>query len=216
MDEKTFMGINIEEILKRLLPLPPLHPRLLAGLRALMAGVVPATLFYNLFFIYVQPDEYGIKVVRVGLNRGVLEEYMRKLEEARGDVNKMVADADGQYLKDKIEADVYQEQQQLLAEAIRTEGIADAKGTQEMNNALAGAGGEAIVKLRIAEAMQGKHIMLLPVSEGGMNLKTTDMNRLIETLGIRSLSRAALTAVSLRPIGIQPFQTSRQGKENES
>lgn len=117
-----------------------------------------------------------------------LEEYKRKLEEARGEVNKMVADADGQYLKDKIEADVYQEQQQLLAEAIKAEGIADARGIQEMNNALAGAGGEAIVKLRIAEAMQGKRIMLLPVSEGGMNLKTTDMNRLIETLGIRSLS----------------------------
>ncbi len=117
-----------------------------------------------------------------------LEEYKRKLEEARGEVNKMVANADGQYLKAKIEADVYQEQQQLLAKAIQAEGIAEAKGIQEMNNALAGSGGEAIVKLRIAEAIQGKRIMLLPVSEGGMNLKTTDINRLIETLGVKSLS----------------------------
>lgn len=117
-----------------------------------------------------------------------LEEYKRKLEEARGEVNKMVADADGQYLKDKIEADVYQEQQQLLATAIKTEGIAEAKGIQEMNNALSGPGGEVIVKLRIAEALQGKRIMLLPVSEGGMNLKTTDVNRLIETLGVKALS----------------------------
>jgi regulator of protease activity HflC (stomatin/prohibitin superfamily) len=116
------------------------------------------------------------------------EEYKRKLEEARGEVNKLVADADGQYLKDKIEADVYQEQQQLLARAIQAEGIAEAKGIQEMNNALAGSGGEAIVKLRIAEALQGKRIVLLPVSEGGMNLKTTDVNRLIETLGVKSLS----------------------------
>jgi regulator of protease activity HflC (stomatin/prohibitin superfamily) len=116
------------------------------------------------------------------------EEYKRKLEEARGEVNKMVADADGQYLKDKIEADVYQEQQQLLAQAIQAEGIAEATGIQEMNNALAGSGGEAIVKLRIAEAIQGKRIILLPVSEGGMNLKTTDINRLIETLGIKALS----------------------------
>ena len=100
----------------------------------------------------------------------------------------MVADADGQYLKDKIEADVYQEQQRLLAEAIKAEGIAEGKGIQEMNNALAGAGGETIVKLRIAEAIQGKRIILLPVSEGGMNLKTTDVNRLIETLGIKALS----------------------------
>ena len=52
-----------------------------------------------------------------------------------------------------------------------------------------GSGGEAIVKLRIAEAMQDKRIILLPVSEGGMNLKTTDINRLIETLGVQSLAR---------------------------
>ncbi|MFH1136389.1 MAG: SPFH domain-containing protein [Pseudomonadota bacterium] len=116
------------------------------------------------------------------------EEYKRKLEEAKGEVNKMVADADGQYLRDKIEADVYLEQQQLLAQAIRAEGVAEANGIQEMNNALAGGGGEAIVKLRIAEAIQGKRIILLPVSEGGMNLKTTDINRLIETLGVKSLS----------------------------
>lgn len=117
-----------------------------------------------------------------------LEEYKRKLEEARGEVNKMVADADGQYLKDKIEADVYQEQQQFLARAIEAEGIAEARGIQEMNNALAGSGGETIVKLKIAEALEGKRIILLPVSEGGMNLKTTDINRLIETLGVKSLS----------------------------
>ena len=117
-----------------------------------------------------------------------LEEYKRKLEEAKGEVNKFVADADGQYLKDKIEADVYQEQQQLLAKAIQAEGIAEATGIQEMNNALAGAGGEAIVKLRIADALQGKRIILLPVSEGGMNLKTTNINGLVETLGVKALS----------------------------
>ncbi len=117
-----------------------------------------------------------------------LEQYKRKLEEARGEVNKLVADADGQYQKNKIQADVYQERQKLIAEAIKAEGIAEAKGIQEMNNALAGAGGEAMVKLKIAEALQGKRILLLPMSEGGMNLKTTDINRMIETLGIKSLS----------------------------
>ncbi|WDP86299.1 MAG: prohibitin family protein [Desulfobacter sp.] len=121
-----------------------------------------------------------------------LEEYKRKLEEARGEVNKMVADADGQYLKDKIEADVYLEQQQLLAQAIEAEGIAQAKGIREMNNALAGPGGEIIVKLKTAEALEGKRIILLPVSEGGMNLKTTDINRLIETLGVKALSNNSI------------------------
>ncbi len=119
--------------------------------------------------------------------RAALEEYKRKLEEAKGEVNKLVADADGAYRKAKIEADAYYEKQKLIAEAIKTEGEAEARGIMEMNKALTGAGGEAMVKLRIAEAMQGKRIILLPASEGGMNLKTMDMNKLINTLGVRSL-----------------------------
>lgn len=115
------------------------------------------------------------------------EEYKRKLEEARGEVNKMVANIDGEYLKAKIEVDAYFEKQGLLAEAIKTEGIAQAKGIEEMNKAMASVGGEALVKLQIAEALQGKKIILLPVSEGGMNLKTTDINKLINTIGLKSL-----------------------------
>ncbi len=120
--------------------------------------------------------------------RATEEEYKRKLEEAKGEINKMIAHADGEYLKAKIEADVYYEQQQLISEAIRAEGIAQAKGIREMNAALAGAGGETLVKLKIAEAIQGKKIILLPISEGGMNLKTTDINRLINTMGVKSLA----------------------------
>ena len=38
------------------------------------------------------------------------------------------------------------------------------------------------------EVLRGERIMPLLVSEGGMNLKATDINRLIETLGVKSLS----------------------------
>ncbi|MFH1154312.1 MAG: SPFH domain-containing protein [Pseudomonadota bacterium] len=116
------------------------------------------------------------------------EEYIRKLEEVRGEVNKIIADVDGEYLKAKIEADAYYEKQKLLANAILAEGNAEAKGIKEMNAAMASAGGEALVKLEIAEALQGKRILVLPVSEGGMNLKTTNMNDLLTTMGVRSLS----------------------------
>ncbi len=130
---------------------------------------------------------------RVEKNRSAqhatLEEYLRKLEEAKGEVNKMVAVIDGEFLKAKIEVDAYYEKQELLAEAIKAEGIAEAKGIREMNEAMASAGGEALVKLRIAEAIQGKRIILLPVSEGGMNLKTTDINQLINTIGLKSLAK---------------------------
>lgn len=115
------------------------------------------------------------------------EEYKRILEEARGEVNGMIADVDGEYQKAKIEADVYYERQQLLAEAIMAEGIAEAKGIMEMNKAMESTGGEALVKLKIAESLQGKKIVLLPVSEGGMNLKTTNINQLIDTMGIKKL-----------------------------
>ncbi len=117
-----------------------------------------------------------------------LEEYKKKLEEARGEVNKLVADIDGVYMKAKIEVDAYYEKQKLIADAIKAEGIAEAKGIREMNKAMASAGGEALVKLQIAEAIQGKKIVLLPVSEGGMNLKTTNINDIINTMGIKSLS----------------------------
>ncbi len=119
------------------------------------------------------------------------EEYKRKLEEVRGEVNKIIADVDGEYLKAKISVDAYYEKQKLLADAIQAEGIAEAKGIQQMNEAMASAGGEALVKLEIAEALQGKKIILLPVSEGGMNLKTTDINALLNTVGLRNLSGMA-------------------------
>jgi regulator of protease activity HflC (stomatin/prohibitin superfamily) len=116
------------------------------------------------------------------------EEYIRKLEEVRGEVNKLVANVDGEYMKAKIEADAFYEKQRLLAEAILAEGVAEAKGIKEMNSAMATSGGEALVKLEIAEALQGKRILLLPISEGGMNLKTTNINELLTTMGVRGLS----------------------------
>ena len=44
------------------------------GLKIGLAVIVLLVIAYNLLFVYVQPDKYGIKVVRVGLNRGVQKE----------------------------------------------------------------------------------------------------------------------------------------------
>ncbi len=40
-------------------------------------------------------------------------------------------------------------------------------------------------------SFKDKKIVLLPVSEGGMNLKTTDINRLLEFMGVKALSAPA-------------------------
>ncbi|MFH0891645.1 MAG: prohibitin family protein [Candidatus Falkowbacteria bacterium] len=130
----------------------------------------------------------------VGKNRSaqhaVFEDYKKKIEDAQGEVNKAMAEVDGQFRKAKIEVDAYYDQQANVAKAIRAEGIAEAKAIEEMNKALAGSGGEAIVKLRLAEALQGKKIFLLPVGgEGGMNLKTTNVNELLNVMGIQKLAQ---------------------------
>lgn len=115
--------------------------------------------------------------------RAAREEYQMKLQSAQGEVNKMMAKADGVFQQAKIEADAYYEKQTRLAEAITAEGLAEAEGIRKMNEALAGAGGETMVKLKVAEALQGKKIILLPMSEGGLNLKTMDFNSLLDSFG---------------------------------
>ncbi len=45
--------------------------RLPGGMKTAIAIAVLVFVCWNMFFTYVRPDEYGIKVVRIGLNRGV-------------------------------------------------------------------------------------------------------------------------------------------------
>ena len=97
-------------------------------------------------------------------------------------------------LVDELKQTIIQAEQDNIAKVIviKAEGKAEAEGITKLNKALSGSGGKTMVKLRIAEAMQGKEIILLPLSEGGMNLKTTDINDLIHTVGIKSLSKSTV------------------------
>lgn len=131
--------------------------------------------------------------------RAAEEEYRQKLQEAIGEVNQKVARADGSYLQTKIDADAYYDQQEKLARAVRAEAEAEAKGLREMIQALEGRGGEAQVKLKIAEALQGKPILLLPISSGSLDVKSTDINRLLETYGLQRLPRTAGTQAPRAP-----------------
>lgn len=117
------------------------------------------------------------------------EEYLRKVEEAKGDVAQMIAKADGAFKVAQIEADAYYEQQVKAAQAIEVEGRAEAEGIMKMNEALSGAGGEAMVKLKIAESLKGKKIIMLPIGGGGLDLRTTDINSLLELYGIQSIGK---------------------------
>ncbi len=116
------------------------------------------------------------------------EEYLRKVEEAKGLVAKVKAQADGDFAQAKIKADAYFEQQTRVAEAIMIEGKALAEGRRKMNEALAGGGGETMIRMAIAEALVGKRILLLPIGGGGIDLRTTDINSLLQLYGVQSLA----------------------------
>lgn len=117
------------------------------------------------------------------------EEYQKKLEQAKGQVNQMTAKADGEYRRAEIEADAYVQQQGKRAQAIRAEGEADAKGVTEMNKALAEAGGETMVKLKLAEALNGKQIIVLPQGANGVGFQTTNMNQLFSLMGLQGATK---------------------------
>lgn len=116
------------------------------------------------------------------------EEYIKKLEDTQGKVNEIIAKVDGQYLQAKIKTDAYYEQQKKIAEAIKAEGIAEAKAITKMNEALFGAGGTNMVKLKIAEALKNKKIILLPVNGAGIDLRSTDVNSLLKVYGAKAVT----------------------------
>lgn len=120
--------------------------------------------------------------------KATVEEYLQRLQMAQGEVNKMVADVDGEFAKAKIGVDAYYDQQTMIAKAIEAEGSAEAKGIEKMVEALNSAGGKTMIKLKLAEALQGKKIYLLPFGQaGGIDLKTTDVNDLLRLYGVRKL-----------------------------
>jgi regulator of protease activity HflC (stomatin/prohibitin superfamily) len=114
------------------------------------------------------------------------EQMVRELEVSKGRVSKSIEEARGEAEKRTIAADAIYFQRQRQAEAILAEQRAKAKGIAEKSRALAGSGGRAMVKLEVAEALSGRPIVFLPA--GGADLRTTNLNGLLETYGLLAAS----------------------------
>ncbi|MCK6502463.1 prohibitin family protein [Myxococcota bacterium] len=106
----------------------------------------------------------------------------RELEQAKGLVQQAIEEATGESRKKQINADAIYYERQRQAEAILSEKRAKARGIAEQARALSGSGGRSIVKLKVAEALKGKPIVFVPT--GGMDLRTTDMNELLQTYAV--------------------------------
>jgi regulator of protease activity HflC (stomatin/prohibitin superfamily) len=109
------------------------------------------------------------------------QEALRDLEAARGKVASDMAGAQGQLDKSKLEADAFHYEQSKNAEAIVAESEAEAQAIAKRNEALRGAGGRAMVKLKIADALVGKPIVLVPGGGSG-GVQRLDVNKLIERM----------------------------------
>ena len=113
-----------------------------------------------------------------------VKEWQRELETAKGQVSQIIAAEKGKAEQAHLQADAYFEAKKLEADAILAEKTANAKGIQKLKEAYAGAGGRTMVKLKIAESLKGKRIVLFPTSDGAMNIQRTDVNRYLETMGL--------------------------------
>jgi regulator of protease activity HflC (stomatin/prohibitin superfamily) len=111
----------------------------------------------------------------------VQQEALRNLETARGKVASDIAKADGNLKQVSLKADAELYAQQQNAEAILAERTANSKAIAKRNEALRGAGGKAMVKLKIAEALDGKSIVLVPGGTNGSAFNKMDVNKLIDT-----------------------------------
>ncbi len=70
MDQKPLFADKLKERFR----VPRINFRLAGGFKFLIVGIALVIICYNFFFVYVRPDEYGIKVDRVGINPGVQKE----------------------------------------------------------------------------------------------------------------------------------------------
>jgi regulator of protease activity HflC (stomatin/prohibitin superfamily) len=111
----------------------------------------------------------------------VQQEALRNLETARGNVASEIAKAEGNLKQVSLKADAELYAQQQNAEAILAERTANSKAIAKRNEALRGGGGKAMVKLKIAEALEGKTIVLVPGGSPGSAFNKMDVNKLIDS-----------------------------------
>lgn len=110
------------------------------------------------------------------------EQMRRELEIAKGEVSRDIEAARGEAQQRMISADAIFFERERQAQAILAERRSRAEGIAEKAKALAGSGGRNLVKLEVANALKGKTLIFVPT--GGMDLRTTDMNQLLQTYGV--------------------------------
>ena len=148
--------------------------------------------------------------------RAAAEQSKSNLERAKGTVSQQLAEASGNLDQVKLRADAAYFENQKKAEAIVAERKAKAQAIRKQNEALAGAGGKAMVKLRVAEALQGKKLIFVPVGKGAMGLQTLDVNQLLRAYAAGKLGAQAAGTVPLNATPDAPKTDEASAKADDA
>src|SRR5262249_41942643 len=108
------------------------------------------------------------------------QESLRNLESARGKVAADIAAAEGRLKQARLGADAAYFPQQQKAGAAGAERRGKAKAIATRNEARRGGGGGAMVKLKVAEAIDGKAIVLVPTGQAGAAFNRLDVNKMVD------------------------------------
>jgi len=122
--------------------------------------------------------------------RAAAEQMKSELQKAKGSVNQTLAAAQGSLDTARLSADAQLFQSQKQAEALVAEKKAHAQGVRKQNEALAGSGGTALVKLKIAESLAGKDLVFLPGGKSGVGLQTLNVNQLLQAVTARQAAQS--------------------------
>lgn len=116
-----------------------------------------------------------------------VEAKRREMQELIGQIDRDLSLAQGESEKKKRGADAIRYERERNAEAIVQEASARSQGMRERAAALAGTGGKNMVKLKVADALEGKRILFVPAGTG-MDVRSTDMNALLGTYGVKAIA----------------------------
>ena len=125
----------------------------------------------------VLADQTAQRMVSEG--NAALQDSLSKLATAKGQVEQKIARANGTLAQARLESDAELYRQKSVAEAVRAEKAAKAQGIRKQNEAMGGVGGRTLVKLKIAEALEGKQIIFMPGGGKAGALQTMNINDLL-------------------------------------
>ena len=189
--EKILVFVNlVKEKLSKL--------KLTFGLKILVAVAVLLVICYQLLFVYVQPEQYGIKVVRIGLNRGVQKEVYQAAARAakeEAELKKIVQEGmvitavemekGKAYVTRKIaEKDLYV--RKIKAEADLLVQLAEAERVRLKNESLKGIGSDRMVGLKMADVYKGLDLIIL-ASDGPHGVNPLNIDNMLKMYDIRKV-----------------------------